>query len=135
MRAGLWQWVKRQFFTRKFLLYSAIGFLNTFHTALYSTLFAHFLQDNVASTLGYAVSLSIAYLLNAAVVFRQKPQFSAFLRFVISYLPNFALYTVISFFTINLLGWPQFLATALAALLGVPITFLMVKLFTFRSGR
>lgn len=120
-------------FSKKFILFSVIGVVNTFNTALFSTIYAKWIQDNISSTLGYLTALCIAYLLNTTITFKRKISFDAFIRFLLSYIPNFLIYTVVSFFTINLFHWPQFIATALAAIIGVPVTFLLMKVFTFRD--
>ena len=53
------------------------------------------------------------------------------MKFAISYIPNYVIQNVIVFLFYNQLGFPSLAAFILAAVLGVPITFLAVKLFAF----
>ena len=54
-----------------------------------------------------------------------------YLRFLISYIPNLIIYTLVSFITINLWQLDQFWATVLATAAGGPITFVIIKIYAF----
>ncbi len=119
------------FCSKKFLGFCLIGFINTFNTAFFSWL-AHFvIQKNIAAYIGYILSLTVNYLLNGKLVFRDTLSFRKYLRFCVSYIPNFIIYFLVSFITINLLRMPQFWATVIATAVGGPITFVIIKLYAF----
>lgn len=84
---------------------------------------------------GYATSLTIAYVLNTIFVFKEKLGFNKFIRFCISYIPNFIIQNVIVLLVYNVLHWHKLIAFALAAAVGIPVTYLMVKLFAFGRGQ
>ena len=125
--------LKRTFFNIGFLEYCAIGFLNIFNSALFSSLASLIMQENAAAVFGYICSVTIAFVLNCYLIFKKKPSLRRYFRFAISYIPNFIFYFTGSFFTLNLLGLPQFWGTVLASMIGGPITFLIIKLYTFKQ--
>lgn len=116
---------------KKFIGFCAIGIVNIFNTAFFSWLSHHIMQENVAANLGYAVSLTVNYILNSLTVFKKPLSFKRYFRFIISYLPNFLIYFLVTLLTINTLRLPQFWGTVLAAMAGGPITFIILKLYAF----
>lgn len=125
--------LKRTFLSKKFIGYCLIGIINTFNTAFFSWL-AHFkVQENIAAYIGYFISLTINYILNSIIVFKNRLNLRRYLRFLLSYVPNFIIYTLVSLLTINIMQINQFWATVLATAAGAPITFVIIKLFAFGS--
>ena len=125
--------LKRTFVSKKFIGYCLIGLFNTFNTAFFSWL-AHFkLQENVAAYIGYFISLTINYILNSIIVFKNRLALRRYFRFLLSYVPNFMIYTLVSLLTINVMQMNQFWATVLATAAGAPVTFVIIKLFAFGS--
>ncbi len=123
------------FLAKQFLLFLLIGVFNTFNGSLLSFVFSLFLNANVAFIIGYVMSLSIAYSLNSRIVFRQKPTWSRYVKFCLSYLPNFIMQNLIVYLVYNQLGLHKLVAYLLAAALGVPITYLVVKFFAMATGK
>ena len=122
---------KHTFVSKKFIGYCLIGIVNTFNTAFFSWL-AHFrVQENVAAYIGYFISLTINYILNSIIVFRNRLALRRYFRFLLSYVPNFFIYTLVSLLTINVMQINQFWATVLATAAGAPVTFVIIKLFAF----
>ena len=125
--------LKCTFLSKKFIGYCLIGIINTFNTAFFSWL-AHFkVQENIAAYIGYFISLTINYILNSIIVFKNRLNLRRYLRFLLSYVPNFIIYTLVSLLTINIIQINQFWATVLATAAGAPITFVIIKLFAFGS--
>ena len=94
--------LKATFLNKKFIGFCAIGIINTFNTAFFSWL-AHFkIQENISAHIGFFISLTINYILNSLVVFKSRLSLKKYLRFLISYIPNLIIYTLVSFITINL---------------------------------
>ncbi len=126
--------VLKKFFNKNFLIYSLIGAINTFNTAALSALLALVLEDNVAGYLGYILSLSIGYIYNAKINFHRRVSARDYLRFMVSYIPNFLIYALITTIAISSWNWPPFWATVFAALAGVPLTYGLMRFYAFGSG-
>lgn len=123
------------FFSKKFAEFCLLGTFNTFNTAWISALFGSFIQANIAACIGYFCSLSVAYYLSCRIIFECPPSKTGYTKFWISYIPNFIIYFLVTFITINTMQLQQFWATVLAALIGGPTTFIMMKFFTFRNKK
>ena len=128
------QKLKRTFLSKGFIEFCVLGLINTFNDSMFSWLFSFAVgRGNLAAALGYAVSLSIAYFLTCRVIFKSKPSSKSYFRFIISYVPNFIIFFLVTFITINTLHMHQFWATALAAMAGGPITYVIIKIYAFRK--
>lgn len=123
--------LKRTFLSKKFIGYCLIGILNTFNTAFFSWLVHFKAQENIAAYIGYFISLTVNYILNSKIVFKNRLNIRRYFRFLLSYVPNFIIYTLVSLLTINVMQINQFWATVLATAAGAPITFVILKLFAF----
>lgn len=122
----------RHFFTRQFLLFLVVGVINTFNGTFLSWLFTFVTGDaNIAFNIGYILSNVIAYLLNSRFIFHARLSVRRFVKFALSYIPNFIIQNVIVLIFYNALGFPPVVSYIVAAVLGVPVTFLFVKLFAF----
>ena len=119
------------FMSREFILFLFVGGVNTLNGVVFSWLYSLVLGANAAFVAGYLTSLSIAYILNSLIIFRNKLNFTKYIKFCISYIPNFIIQNAAVLVFFNLLGWNKLIAYALAAIVGIPITFLAVKLFAF----
>lgn len=127
-----WQTVKHHFFTRAFLLFLVIGTLNTFLCSFLATILEPLVGNaNLAFNIGYLLSNVNAYLLNSLFVFPTRMTLVRYVKFFLSYVPNYIIQNAIVFVAYNLLGLPSIASYLLAAILGVPITFLCVKIFAF----
>lgn len=123
--------LKHTFLNKKFIGFCLIGIINTFNTAFFSWL-AHFkIQENISAYIGYFISLTINYVLNSIIVFKNRLSLKRYFRFLLSYVPNFVIYTLVSLLTINVMQMNQFWATVLATAAGAPVTFIIIKLFAF----
>lgn len=124
--------LKGAFVSRRFIRYIIVGTVNTINTALFSTIIAQFVQKNISGVLGYIVSMSLGYLLNCGFVFPREPSALEYFKFMLAYVPNFIIYLLMSTVTISLFGLPTFFATALAAIVGVPATYLLLRLIALK---
>lgn len=122
---------KNTFLTKEFILFVIIGIINTFNGVLFATLYSKYLNANLAFIAGYISGLFISYILNSLVTFKEKLGFLRFIKFSISYIPNFIIQNITVFLIFNILGWPNILAYILAAAIGVPVTFILMKFFAF----
>lgn len=125
--------LKRTFLSKKFIGFCLIGIVNTFNTAFFSWLAHLKIQENISAYIGYFISLTINYALNSKIVFKNPLGLKRYFKFLLSYVPNFIIYTLVSLLTINVMQLNQFWATVLATAAGAPITFVIIKLFAFGS--
>jgi putative flippase GtrA len=132
-RPGAWQKVKHQFLNFEFLRFLIIGAINTLNGVLFSYLYSRVLPPQPAFICGYISSLVISYLLNSFFTFHERLSFGKMLKFFVSYIPNFLIQNAVVFIVVTLLKLPALLAYILAAVIGIPVTFLLLKLFAFRS--
>lgn len=124
--------IKEHFLSREFILFLAIGCVNTFDCSLLSALLTPFLGDiNLAFNVGYVLSNAIAYLLNAWFVFPTPLSWLGWGKFFLSYVPNYLVQNLLVAALYNLMGISPVLSFIISAVLGIPVTFLLVKLFAF----
>ena len=123
----------KTFFTKQFITFVLIGVVNTFSTTILVTVYSNFINANLAFDLGYASGIVISYLLNSFVTFKEKLAFVRFIKFAISNIPNFIIQRIVVAIVLGIFGLPSFVAYGLAAIIGVPVTFLIMKLFAFKK--
>lgn len=124
----------KMFFTREFLSFLAVGVINTLSNVVFSTVYSLFIPNTTIAFLpGYVTSNVVSYLLNSYVTFKEKLGIVKFAKFFVSYIPNFLIQTVIVYFCDNFIHCPSFIAYLLAAVIGVPVTFVLMKLFAFKK--
>ncbi len=123
--------LKRTFVSKKFIEFCVLGVFNTFDHGLFSKIFSLVMQPNVAYVVGFFFSNVIAFFLSSYVIFKKNPTLQRYIRFLISYVPNLIIGFLVTFITINTMGMPQFWGTILAAAVGGPVTFVIMKVYTF----
>ena len=126
--------VKNCFLKKEFIVFILLGGINTCNGTVLAYVCSLFLQANLAFILGYITALTIAYFLNSFFVFYLKPQLAGFVKFVLSYIPNFVIQNALVLLLHNGLQWNKLLVYALAAAIGIPITFIVLNLFAFRNN-
>lgn len=129
------QKAKRFFFSKEFARFLLIGGINTFNGVLFAYLFSLILQPNLAFAAGYLLSLAISYLLNSFFTFHESLRFSKYIKFCVSYIPNFLIQNAFVLVFMNWLGFGKLITYILAAVVGIPVTFAMLKLFAFRKRK
>lgn len=123
------------FFSREFLSFVAIGAFNTVTNVIFSTFYSLFIPDTTIAFLpGYVTSNIISYLLNSALTFRERLGFGRYIKFFLSYIPNFIIQTVIVWLCDSFIHGPSIIAYAIAAVIGVPVTFVFMKIFAFKNS-
>lgn len=124
--------LKRHFLSREFVLFLVVGCINTFLCSFLAEFLTPVLGNaNLAFNVGYLLSNINAYLLNGWLVFPTRLTLVRYVKFFLSYVPNYLIQNVIVLVFYNWLGLPSLVSFLIAAVLGVPITFLFVKLFAF----
>lgn len=122
------------FFNKKFILFILVGCINTFNGIIFSFLYSLIIKSaNIAFVVGYITSLSVSYLLNSFITFKEKLNFKKYIKFCISYIPNFLIQNIIVFLVYNILNLHKLIAYILAAIIGLPVTFLLINVFAFNK--
>ncbi|MGG7161873.1 GtrA family protein [Clostridium baratii] len=121
------------FLSKEFILFVIIGVINTFNGVVFSMIYSKFLDANLAFVVGYISGLFISYLLNSYITFRERLEFSKFIKFAISYIPNFIIQNIVVLIVFNIMGLNKLIAYILAAIIGVPVTFILMKFFAFKE--
>jgi len=124
----------RAFFDINFLKFIITGGINTLNTTIISYFLSFIFPPTISFVAGYLVSLIIAYFINCAFIFYEKESLSGLLKFGISYIPNFIIQTTIVYVLSNKLNVREIYSYLLAAVFGIPLTFLIVKVFAFRRN-
>lgn len=129
--------IKHTFFTPKFIRFVFVGCLNTFNGVLFSFLYSLIIENpTLAFVVGYITSLTISYLLNSYITFHDKElTISKFIKFCISYIPNFVIQLICVYIIIDVLHWYKLIAYIFAAIIGIPITYLALLLFPFKEKK
>lgn len=118
---------------KEFSLFIIIGIINTINGIAFATLFSFILDSSVAFVLGYTCSLVISYVLNSSIVFKNKLSMLKFVKFCISYIPNFFIQFIMVLIFLKYFYLNEFVVYTMSAIIGVPITFLMVKFFALKK--
>ncbi|MGN0106972.1 MAG: GtrA family protein [Hominilimicola sp.] len=139
----------RPFLTVQFIIFMIMGIINTavsvFTASLLDILHRNFISsDNIIRAMaehlrsnfifGYIVSIVTSFFLNCKFTFRQKPTWEKFIKFPISYIPNF-IFQYIIVFIFTSLHWNSTVAYICAAIIGTPLTFAAMKLMVFRRKK
>ena len=125
--------IKKIFFTKQFIKFLCIGCLNLFDGVIFAYIFSVLFNIYIAFSLGYMCSLLIAYILNSKWIFKQKLNFNKYLKFVLSYIPNFIIQNICIIILYNYLDLDKLLVYSISAIVSVPITFIMIKFFVMDS--
>ncbi len=124
----------KMFFTREFLSFLIVGGINTVSNVIFSTIYAQFIPNTTLAFFpGYVTSNLVSYLLNSKLTFKEKLGIVKFIKFFVSYIPNFVIQTVIVYLFDKFINGPSIIAYAAAAIIGVPVTFVFMKIFAFRK--
>jgi hypothetical protein len=145
--AGVYR-ILRPFLTVQFITFMGIGIINTISAAAVATVLdiikclvldsshpARIFIENFRTNFitGYVFSIILSFFLNSKYTFCQKPTWQRFIKFPISYIPNF-LFQYIMVFLFTSLNWNSTAAYITAAIFGTPITFISMKLMVFRKN-
>lgn len=125
--------IKDIFLSREFILFLIVGVINTFNGTVFASIYSIFLNENIVFVLGYISSLIISYILNSFITFKEKLEVRKFIKFVISYIPNFIIQNIVVIIVFNICNYDKIIAYILAAIIGVPVTLVLMKFFVFRK--
>lgn len=127
--------LKKVFFNRQFIIFIIIGGVNTLSSIIFSSIYALLLGEVQAFVLGYVTGVIVSYTLNTLFTFKDTFSLNKFIKFAISTIPNLLIQFIIVYIGINLLQIHHIICYGMAAILGVPITFLILKLFVYTRNK
>ena len=119
------------YYSREFALFIFCGGMGTITNFACSLAISTKVNPTLSYVIGYSISLFVTYALNASLIYKQRYKFDRFIKFVISYIPNFMILFVFVFIFLNMLHWNKVIVFALAGLLGLPVTYVLVKIYAF----
>ena len=126
--------LKHMFFSPQFLMFIIIGGINTltniFFSAIYNILIGN---TTIAFLPGYLSANIVSYILNSKLTFKEKMGFIRYVKFFISYIPNFIIQTIIVWLFDAFTAFPAISAYITAAIIGIPVTFILMKIFAFKK--
>ena len=115
------------------MLFVLIGIVNTLTAILTSYLISVWFQPNLSYVIGYILGFLVSYLLNSRFTFHERLAWNKLIKYAIATIPNFLIQNGVVILCYNILGWYQLIAYILAAAIGVPVTFLLQKFYTFEK--
>ena len=125
--------IKRTFVSKKFITFCSLGVINTLNDAIFSWIYHWMgLQENLAAVVGYYTAFTIAYFLHSKITFKSKVSLKKYVKFFVTYIPNFTIFFLSTFLTLDTMGLSQFWGTILASMIGGPVTFVILKIYTFK---
>ena len=128
--------LRREIFDWRFIKFLLVGGFNTFSCTFFAWLCLDFVHDaNISFIIGYFASNLLAYIINGVWIFREALSWRGYGKFALSYVPNFLCENLVVGLCYNLLGLPPVASYLLAAVLAVPITYLLVKYFAFGGAK
>lgn len=125
--------MKKMFFNKQFIIFIIIGGINTISSAIFSSLYSILLGDIEAFIPGYATGILISYVLNTLFTFKDHFQWKKLLQFALSTLPNFITQLIVVYIGVSVLYLPAMICYGIAAVIGVPLTFMILKLLVYRN--
>ena len=125
----------KTFMSKDFLLFIFCGGMGTLTNFVFSLAISMKVNATLSYVFGYAISLFVAYALNASLIYKKKYRFGTFVKFVMSYIPNFLILFAFVAVFLNIFNWNKIIVYALAGLLGLPLTYVLVKIFAFGIGK
>lgn len=123
---------KKMFLSAEFLMFLIIGVVNTVNGVIFAWIYSLLIPSaNIAFIVGYVSAMVVSYILNSKLTFKESLSFVKYVKFFISYMPNFIIQNIMVIIFYNILHWQKLLVYALAAVIGVPVTFIFMKVFAF----
>lgn len=121
------------FVSLEFIRFILVGGINVAIGTVSASLLSYVIHPLLAFLLGYIVALIAGFFLMSAIVFDNKIlSLKKFFFYCFGYVPNFIIQAVVITIMYNVMGSHPILAYFCAAIIAVPVTFLVMKLKVFR---
>lgn len=122
------------YLNKNFMLFIFCGGAGTLANLVVSIILSKFVNPTISYLFGYGSSLFFSYYLNAHLIYHENCDIVKFVKFVISYIPNFVLLFSFVCIFINIFLWNKIIVYLLAGILGIPITYIIVRFYAFGKG-
>lgn len=132
---GYMKQLKKVFFNKQFIIFIIIGGINTLSSIIFSSIYTLLLGEVQSFGLGYVTGVIVSYTLNTLFTFKDTFALSKLIKFAISTIPNFLIQFIIVYIGIRLLHIHHIICYGIAAILGIPVTFLILKLFVYTRNK
>ena len=123
--------VKKMFYNKEFMIFIIIGIINTLSSTVFAMIYSSLLPPTIAFVPGYLTGVVVSYTLNSIVTFKEKLNLNKFIKFAISTIPNFIIQWITVYIVVEIIGIHKLVGYGVAAIIGVPVTFIILKLFVF----
>lgn len=121
------------FFDRDFIVFLFIGVINVFNGVVISLLYSKIFDDISSYILGFITSMTISYILNSYLNFKDKLSLNKYYRFALSNIPNFIIQITSLILLLKGIHIPKLISYLVSACIAVPITYVLVKINVFRK--
>lgn len=127
--------IKKHFFKKSFLSFVFVGGLNAIVGLSFAFTASIFIDNKtVAFMVGYSLGLIPSYFLNSTITFHNTDyNLKAFIKYCISYIPNFLIQTLCVGLLIEVLHLNKGVSYVIAVAVGVPVTFLIVSILAIKE--
>lgn len=125
--------IKKLFLNKQFIIFIIIGIVNTISSAIFASLYSILIGEIEAFIPGYITGIIVSYMLNTLFTFKERFQWKQLIQFTFSTVPNFIIQLIIVYIGVSLLNMPAIICYGVAAVIGVPVTFLILKLLVYRN--
>lgn len=121
------------FFDRDFIVFLFIGIINVFNGVVISLLYSKAFDDITSYILGFITSMTISYILNSYLNFKDKLSLNKYYKFALSNIPNFIIQIASLILLLKGIHIPKLISYLVSACIAVPITYMLVKINVFRK--
>lgn len=121
------------FFDRDFIVFLFIGVINVFNGVIISLLYSKIFDDITSYILGFITSMTISYILNSYLNFKDKLSFNKYYKFALSNILNFIIQITSLILLLKGIHIPKVMSYLVSACVAVPITYVLVKINVFRK--
>lgn len=127
--------LKKTFLRKSFLTFIFVGGLNAVIGLSFAFIMTTIVPNKTAAfMIGYCLGLIPSYFLNSSMTFRNREyNMTAFLKYCLSYIPNFIIQVSCVAILIEMLHINTIVSYIIAVVIGVPVTFLIVSVFAIKK--
>lgn len=132
----MWKKIKKKFFTKQFLSFGIIGFINTFvANGLYMLFVKMEIAVGLASLLGDGLTMILSYFMNMKFTYHQKPSLKSAVTFPLSYVPGMIISALVVILVVDIGHAPELWAKLIALPIYVPVNYLCMSFIVKTFGK
>lgn len=126
--------IRSLFFNPDFVTFIAIGIINAINGIWTAYVYSLFIINAVVAYIfGFFTSLTISYILNSLLNFKEKLKLSKYTKFVASNIPNFIIQITSVLILLGLFHMPKLIVYSISTIVAVPVTYVLVKINVFKN--